>query len=171
MWSCVAIGSSKRCQCCIQSVQLTCYLVAGRKVKLSGVLSKGTGPEPPVIQATAPTAIGSAPIPDVQNATPVAAKVSNSTEQPKINQRSVSGISLGSLGIRVQTTDIAGAKVIEIISGSIAQRAGLNVGDVITAIDGKSVATPAELDAALSTQTLGKEFAWVTCLGRRLWAI
>jgi putative serine protease PepD len=52
------------------------------------------------------------------------------------------------LGIRIQ--DVSdGAKVTQVVSGSPADKAGVKVGDVITAFDGKAVSSADELTAAV----------------------
>ena len=60
-----------------------------------------------------------------------------------------------SLGIKTATTDIAGAKISEIVLGSVADHAGLHVGDVINSIDGKAIRTPANLEAEFSNRMPG----------------
>jgi S1-C subfamily serine protease len=59
------------------------------------------------------------------------------------------------LGIKGKTTDMAGAEISEIASGSVADHAGLHVGDVINSIDGKAIGTPARLEAELSNRVPG----------------
>jgi S1-C subfamily serine protease len=58
------------------------------------------------------------------------------------------------LGVAIQSADlgstVAGAVVVQVVSGSPAEGAGLSNGDVIVAVDGKTVDSPASLTAALS---------------------
>jgi S1-C subfamily serine protease len=62
-----------------------------------------------------------------------------------------------------------GALVMNIVSGSPAARAGLAPGDVITAIDGRKVATPSALVVQLQRKRPGDavELAWVDRFGSR----
>ncbi len=62
-----------------------------------------------------------------------------------------------SLGIKTETTDVAGAKISEIANGSVADHGGLHVGDTIKSVDGKAVGGPAELEAALSNRAPGSK--------------
>jgi S1-C subfamily serine protease len=60
---------------------------------------------------------------------------------------------ISGLGIVAGTQEFAGAKILQIEPGSIAEMASLHVGDLITSIDGQAVKTPMELAAALSDKT------------------
>jgi len=53
------------------------------------------------------------------------------------------------LGIRVGDAPSSGAVVSSVVSGSPADKAGLKAGDVITAIDGASIASADDLTAAV----------------------
>jgi putative serine protease PepD len=60
------------------------------------------------------------------------------------------------LGVRIaDTTDNSGAQVSQVLSGSPADKAGLQAGDVITAIDGKPVTTADDLTARVNTYKPG----------------
>jgi Zn-dependent protease with chaperone function len=59
------------------------------------------------------------------------------------------------LGIRTENADIAGARISEIAGGSAADHLGLRVGYVITFIDGRAVAGPAELETQLQNRPPG----------------
>jgi hypothetical protein len=61
----------------------------------------------------------------------------------------------GILGIRTETTDIAGAKISAVASASAADHAGLHVGDIVTSVDGTPVGGPAELEAELRNRAPG----------------
>jgi S1-C subfamily serine protease len=54
------------------------------------------------------------------------------------------------LGIMVFSGRNGGAEITEIGARSVAESAGIHVGDVINAVDGKPVKTPTELAAAFS---------------------
>jgi serine protease Do len=62
-----------------------------------------------------------------------------------VGRRKIPG-RLGFLGVmRGETPDESGAKMMQVISGSAAEKAGVKVDDVITAIDGKAVKTAEDL--------------------------
>jgi S1-C subfamily serine protease len=58
--------------------------------------------------------------------------------------RPTSGVFLG-VATRDATEGQQGAEVLEVVSGSSAEQAGLQVGDVITAVDGSSVTSTSDL--------------------------
>jgi putative serine protease PepD len=58
------------------------------------------------------------------------------------------------LGVAVGTAS-GGVRLAQVRSGAPAARAGLHVGDVVTAIDGKKVSTTAELQAAIDAKQPG----------------
>lgn len=60
------------------------------------------------------------------------------------------GMSIRPLGIVAGPQEFDGAKVLSIEPGSVAEMAALHVGDMIKAVDGKTVRTPMELAAELS---------------------
>jgi putative serine protease PepD len=60
-------------------------------------------------------------------------------------QHAYLGVSIG------DTSDETGAQVSRVVSGSPADKAGLQAGDVITAIDGKPIATADDLTALVNT--------------------
>ena len=60
-------------------------------------------------------------------------------------QHAYLGVSIG------DTADDTGAQVSRVVSGSPADKAGLQAGDVITAIDGKSISTADDLTALVNT--------------------
>ncbi len=62
----------------------------------------------------------------------------------------------GSLGIRAADAAAGGASVVEVAPGSGAERAGLHVGDRITAIDGSRTADSAALVYELRRRTAGR---------------
>jgi S1-C subfamily serine protease len=53
------------------------------------------------------------------------------------------------------TTDVKGVLVNSIVTGSPAEKAGIKPQDIITAFDGKAVANPAELYAAVQSHKIG----------------
>jgi putative serine protease PepD len=60
------------------------------------------------------------------------------------------------LGVQISdTADDTGAQVSRVVSGSPADKAGLQVGDVVTAIDGKTVSTSDDLTAIVATYQPG----------------
>ena len=60
------------------------------------------------------------------------------------------------IGIKTRTADRGlGAEIADVLLGSIADQAALQVGDVITAVDAKSIRNPTELTVALSTLPAG----------------
>jgi C-terminal processing protease CtpA/Prc len=60
---------------------------------------------------------------------------------------------IASLGLAVGPQEFDGAKILEIVPGSIAEMASFKVGDMIKSVDGKPVRTPMELLAELSDKT------------------
>lgn len=60
------------------------------------------------------------------------------------------------LGIAAEDVADCGSRVIEIISGSPAERAGLQLGDVIVAADGVARRSAAELRAYITSRTAGE---------------
>ena len=63
------------------------------------------------------------------------------------------GMLIASLGLAVGPQEFDGAKILEIVPGSIAEMASFKVGDMIKSVDGKPVRTPMELLAELSDKT------------------
>jgi S1-C subfamily serine protease len=63
------------------------------------------------------------------------------------------GMSLPVLGVVVAPQEFDGAKVVDVVSGGVAQMASLKPGDLIRSVDGKVVKTPMELAAELSDKT------------------
>ena len=59
------------------------------------------------------------------------------------------------VGVRIESVP-GGAKVVRVVSGSPAAKAGLKVGDVITAFDGKPVTSADELTAAVAAAKAGE---------------
>jgi putative serine protease PepD len=60
------------------------------------------------------------------------------------------------LGVRVASASQGGgAKVSSVVSGSAAAKAGLKVSDVVLSVDGKSVTTPEQLQAAIAAHKPG----------------
>jgi len=68
-----------------------------------------------------------------------------------------SGMPIPALGLMARAHDNDGAEISEVVPGSIAAQSGLQVGDVINAIDGKAVRTPMELQAELSSRAPGSK--------------
>jgi putative serine protease PepD len=60
------------------------------------------------------------------------------------------------LGVRIQGVT-GGAKVATVVAGAPAAKAGLKVGDVITAFDGKTIASADELTAAVTAAKAGEQ--------------
>jgi putative serine protease PepD len=72
----------------------------------------------------------------------------------------VSDSGRAALGVRVTTVtdaagDPAGAGVVQVVAGGPADRAGIQVGDVITDVAGQAIATSEDLAAALAGQKVG----------------
>jgi Outer membrane protein beta-barrel domain/PDZ domain len=63
------------------------------------------------------------------------------------------GMAVHPLGILAAPQEFAGARIVQIDSGGVAEMASLHVGDLITSVDGKPVRTPMELAAELSGKT------------------
>jgi hypothetical protein len=61
------------------------------------------------------------------------------------------------LGLAVVSRGSEGAEVVEVVRGSVADFAGLQPGDIINGIDGKTVRTPMELAAELSGRAAGEK--------------
>jgi len=61
------------------------------------------------------------------------------------------------LGLAVVPRGLEGAEIVEVVPGSVAEWAGLQPGDVINGIDGKTVRTPMELAAELSGRGTGEK--------------
>jgi len=59
------------------------------------------------------------------------------------------------VGVRIESVP-GGAKVVKVVSGSPAAKAGLKVGDVITAFDGKTITSADELTAAVAAAKSGE---------------
>ncbi|MGZ4728708.1 MAG: S1C family serine protease [Acidimicrobiales bacterium] len=68
----------------------------------------------------------------------------------------------GFLGVQVQTDPAGGAEVVGVVSGSAADEAGLQAGDVIVGIDGSSVDSADQLTSALTSTRSGDqvELTW-----------
>jgi S1-C subfamily serine protease len=62
---------------------------------------------------------------------------------------------ISSLGVLVTLGRSPGAEITEEAPGGLADLAGIHLGDVINAVDGKSVKSPAELQAELAGKTVG----------------
>jgi S1-C subfamily serine protease len=79
----------------------------------------------------------------------------------------------GHLGVSVQPAPAGGAEIIEVESGSAADATGLQPGDVITAIDGTVVRSPADLTTALQDLPAGSRVAltWTGPDGRHRAAV
>jgi len=63
------------------------------------------------------------------------------------------GMPITSLGVVVAPQEFDGAKIVEIVSGGVAEMASLKAGDLIKSVDGKAVRTPMELAAELSDKS------------------
>jgi len=63
------------------------------------------------------------------------------------------GMSIRAIGVVAGPQDFDGAKILQVDPGSVAEMAALHVGDLIKAVDGKTVRTPMELAAELSDRT------------------
>ena len=63
----------------------------------------------------------------------------------------------GFLGVSIQNAPSGGAQITAITAGSPAATAGLQVGDVITAVNGQAVATSAEAADAVSSNPAGSK--------------
>jgi hypothetical protein len=63
------------------------------------------------------------------------------------------GMSIPVLGVVVAPQEFDGAKIVDVVSGGVAQMASLKPGDLIRSVDGKVVKTPMELAAELSDKT------------------
>jgi hypothetical protein len=82
------------------------------------------------------------------------------TEQPKASPRpsfpaATNGMKIPSLGFIVATARDSGAEVTDEAPNGLASLAGIHVGDVINAVDGKPVGTPMELAAELANRAGG----------------
>jgi putative serine protease PepD len=81
--------------------------------------------------------------------------IPSNTVKPIVSQLISSGnVEHAYLGVAIATAS-TGVKVTEVRSGTPAAKAGLQVGDVITAIDGTSVSDAAELSRAIDTKRPG----------------
>jgi S1-C subfamily serine protease len=81
--------------------------------------------------------------------------------------------SAGHLGVAVQPAATGGAEIAEVEPGSAADDAGLEPGDVITAVDGTAVRAPADLTAALKGHAAGSPvtLTWTGADGRHRAAV
>ncbi|MBV9933742.1 MAG: PDZ domain-containing protein [Actinobacteria bacterium] len=68
---------------------------------------------------------------------------------------SSSSSSAAYLGVSLQDADQGGAQVTDVASGTPAAKAGMSVGDVITAIDGQSVGGASDLVTAIRSHKAG----------------
>ena len=73
----------------------------------------------------------------------------------QLNAPRLSGMPIAELGITVALGDNPGAMITGEAPSGVGALAGLNVGDVITAVDGTPVKTPMELAAALAGHSAG----------------
>ena len=62
------------------------------------------------------------------------------------------------LGVGVETAD-NGVQITDVATGSPAARAGLQSGDVVTAIDGNNVKTAAALSSAIQAKSSGDQIS------------
>jgi S1-C subfamily serine protease len=71
------------------------------------------------------------------------------------------------LGVSVSSADGTGALIVNVVSSSPAAGAGLQPGDVIDSLDGRSVTSPADLSAIMETLEPGMEaqVGWVDASG------
>jgi hypothetical protein len=99
-------------------------------------------------EAPAPTPAPS-PAPAPRKQTPPTAQPPATTPANTASR----GMSVRSMGIVVGPQEFDGAKVLSIDPGSVAEMAALHVGDLIKAVNGKTVRTPMELAAELSDKT------------------
>lgn len=73
------------------------------------------------------------------------------------------------LGVEVSSSRSGlGAEVVQVVRGSVAELAGINIGDIINSVDGKSIRSPMELAAELSDRPAGSQ-AKVGFLVRGYW--
>jgi putative serine protease PepD len=59
------------------------------------------------------------------------------------------------LGVRIESVP-GGAKIVQVVAGSPAAKAGLKVGDVVTAYDGKTITSADDLTAAVTASKSGE---------------
>ncbi|WP_158299680.1 S1C family serine protease [Glycomyces paridis] len=86
--------------------------------------------------------------------------IPSNTVQSVVEQLIENGsVEQGYLGVSVADTDGNGAMVLGVEPGSPAETAGLQEGDIITAIDGATVTTASEVVAAVQGQASGTEIA------------
>ena len=100
-----------------------------------------------------------------------------SIAQQIIDGRSSSTVHIGGtgfLGVQLvpgspQGAATAGAQVAGVVPGSPAERAGIEQGDVITAVDGRAVASAPTLHAAVSAHRPGDtvKVAWTDAAGKK----
>lgn len=86
-------------------------------------------------------------------AAPAPRKPAPPAAQPPAPVTASRGMSIRPLGIVAAPQEFDGAKILSIEPGSVAEMAALHVGDLIKAVDGKTVRTPMELAAELSDKT------------------
>lgn len=100
-----------------------------------------------------------------------------SIAQQIIDGRSSSTVHIGGtafLGVQIApdsggSGSAAGVTVADVVAGSTAERAGIRTGDVVTAIDGRPVASAAALRAAVSAHQPGDtvKVAWTDAAGKK----
>lgn len=64
---------------------------------------------------------------------------------------------VAALGLALVSGRAEGAEIVEVVHGSVADWAGLQPGDVINGVDGKTIRTPMELAAELSGRSVGEK--------------
>lgn len=100
-----------------------------------------------------------------------------SIAQQIIDGRSSSTVHIGGtafLGVQLAAgsprgTAATGAQVARVVTGSAAERAGIKEGDVLTAVDGRSVTSPESLRTAVAAHRPGDtvKVAWTDAAGKR----
>lgn len=95
------------------------------------------------------------PKPSAAPANPQATAPKEEPRQAAPQVASKTGINISSLGVIVTVGRSSGAEIASEAPTGVAALAGLHVGDVINAVDGRSVKTPMELAAELSGKAAG----------------
>jgi membrane-associated protease RseP (regulator of RpoE activity) len=122
-----------------------------RKFRIGGREAETGSHFAPAAQSSGVTSV------PVQFADTPARPVAPSKPDPPDDSNEMGENNIGALGIMAVTWQRGGAEITEIELGSVAERAYLHVGDVITSVNGRAVRTSAPLAADLAKHGRGSQ--------------